>query len=130
MQLIRDKHKILEAAIRQHKSVIHDFKQRIRDMMGNNGNVNEEEYDNQEQSFKAETSAKVNLLSEQLAFANGELEELIKMKTKIGSEDNQVRRGSVVKTDREHFLFQRALSDFMLMAYLFLACPFLVPCIR
>lgn len=65
MQLTRDKRQILEAAVRQHKSVIHDFKERIRDMMGNNGNVNEEEYDAQEQSFKAETSAKVNLLSEQ-----------------------------------------------------------------
>lgn len=59
MQLTRDKRQILEAAVRQHKSVIHDFKERIRDMMGNNGNVNEEEYDAQEQSFKAETSAKV-----------------------------------------------------------------------
>ncbi|MDZ4714377.1 MAG: hypothetical protein SH819_02820 [Cytophagales bacterium] len=112
MQSTRDKSSILVAAIRQHTSVIHDFGERIRQMMSTSGNVNEEEYDSQEQSFKAETSAKVNLLSEQLAFANKELDELTRMKQNIAVNHTQVGLGSVVTTDRDTFFVSASIERF------------------
>ena len=58
MEKAQDKHKILDAAIRQHETVIHDFHERIKEMLQNERNVNEEGYDNQTQACKAETTNK------------------------------------------------------------------------
>ena len=112
MRTALDKHKILEAAIRQHETVIHDFHVRIKEMIENEGNVNEEEYDIQSQALKAETATRVNGLSEQLEFANRELEGLMKMKSELGGILDVVQRGSVVTTDRETFFVSASIERF------------------
>lgn len=112
MEYPLDKHKILDAAIHQHETVIRDFRERIHAMMHHEGDVNEEAYDIQTQSFQAETTTKVDLLSEQLEFANRELDELMRMKADVGSIHDVVRRGSVVKTDREIFFVSASIERF------------------
>lgn len=112
MEYPLDKHKILDAAIHQHETVIRDFRERIHAMMHHEGDVNEEAYDIQTQSLQAETTTKVDLLSEQLEFANRELDELMRMKSDVGSIHDVVRRGSVVKTDRETFFVSASIERF------------------
>lgn len=68
-----DKHRILESAIRQHETVINDFRERIREMMHTDENENEERFDSQTQALKAETTAKVSLLAEQLSLPTASL---------------------------------------------------------
>ncbi len=112
MEYPLDKHKILDAAIHHHETVIRDFRERIHAMMHHEGDVNEEAYDIQTQSFQAESATKVDLLSEQLGFANRELDELMRMKADVGSIHDVVRRGSVVKTDREIFFVSASIERF------------------
>lgn len=112
MPVRTDKREILEAAIKQHESVITDFREGIRQMMANDGNVTEEEYDLQKQAMTAETSADVDRLSGQLSFANRELEQLMRMRQDIGEPHTAVQRGSVVKTDREIFFVSASIERF------------------
>jgi len=107
-----DKHRILESAIRQHETVINDFRERIREMMHTDENENEERFDSQTQALKAETTAKVSLLAEQLEFANRELEDLFRMRSEMGSIHDTVQRGSVVKTDRDTFFVSASIERF------------------
>jgi hypothetical protein len=107
-----DKREILEAAIRQHETVIADFREGIRQMMANESNVNEEEYDLQTQAMAAETSADVDRLAGQLGFANRELEELMRMRQFIDEKHHAVQRGSVVRTDRETFFVSASIERF------------------
>lgn len=107
-----DKRPILEAAIRQHETVIADFREGIRQMMANEGNVNEEEYDQQTQAMVAETSADVDRLAGQLSFANQELSELIRMRQSIDEKHDTVQRGSVVVTDRDTFFVSSSIERF------------------
>lgn len=107
-----DKHKVLDAAIEQHETVIRDFRERIQAMLQHDGDMNEEAYDIQTQSIQAETTSKVNLLTEQLEFANRELDELMRMKAEMGSIHDAVRRGSVVKTDKEIFFVSASIERF------------------
>lgn len=107
-----DKRLILEAAIRQHESVIADFREGIRQMMATEGNVNEEEFDLQTQAMVAETSADVDRLAGQLSFANRELEQLMRMRQDIDQPHPVVQRGSVVVTDRETFFVSASIERF------------------
>ena len=107
-----DKREILEAAIRQHETVIADFRDGIKQMMANDGNVNEEEYDLQTQAMNAELSADVDRLAGQLDFANRELEELMRMRQNIDSPHELVQRGSVVVTDRDTFFVSASIERF------------------
>jgi len=112
MQSGCDKREILEAAIRQHETVIHDFQEGIRQRMMNEGKINEQEYDIQTQAFNAETTDEVEHLSRQLNFANRELEELRKMRMDIDVKHTNIQRGSVVKTDREKFFVSASIERF------------------
>lgn len=107
-----DKRRILEAAIRQHETVIADFREGIRQMMVNDGNVNEEEYDLQTQALNAANSADVDRLAGQLNFANRELEELMRMRLHIDQKHHVVQRGSVVVTNRETFFVSSSIERF------------------
>jgi hypothetical protein len=109
---VTPKRQILEAAIRQHETVIADFREGIRQMMANEGNVNEEEYDLQTQAMTAETSADVDRLAGQLNFAIRELDELVRMKQYIDEKHNAVQRGSVVVTNRETFFVSASIERF------------------
>ncbi|MBL7851471.1 MAG: hypothetical protein JNN04_11260 [Cyclobacteriaceae bacterium] len=107
-----DKRTILEAAIRQHESVIADFREGIRQMMATEGNVNEEEHDLQTLAMTAETSADVDRLAGQLSFANRELEQLIRMRQDIDQLHQAIQRGSVVVTDRDTFFVSASIERF------------------
>ncbi len=103
---------IVDAGIRRQESIIEDFRERIKDILSNDGNVNEEEYDNHQQSFKAENISEANLLSEELQFANKELEELRKMEGFDRDDHQCVEYGSVVKTDKRTFFVSASLEEF------------------
>jgi hypothetical protein len=109
-----DKRAILEAAIQQQESVIADFKEGIRQMMANEGNVNEEEFDLQTQAMNAENSADVDRLAGQLSFATRELEVLIRMRPEINEPRPVVLRGAVVVTDRDTFFISTSIERFQL----------------
>ncbi len=102
--------KILEVGMQKHQAVINDFKQRIKEMMANDGNVNEEEYDSQVQAQKAVTSEDVSLLNEQLQFANREMEELNRIKALADTVHHQAEFGAVVETDKKIFFVSASLE--------------------
>ena len=106
------KRKILTAGVQKHQTVIEDFRQRIKEMMETDGNVNEEEYDSNVQSQKSETTDKVSLLSDQLRFAALELEELNKIKSSIDRIHTVVEFGTVVITDTIAFFVSASIEQF------------------
>jgi len=101
---------ILEAGLQKQVALITDFRTRIKDAMANEGITNEESYDNHQQTFQAEVLAEVNLLNDELEFAN---QELIEMK-KIDSDykHKNVDYGAVVQTDQRTFFVSASLEEF------------------
>ncbi len=106
------KRKILTAGIQKHQLVIEDFRQRIKEMMETDGNVNEEEYDSNVQSQKSETTDKVSLLSDQLRFTDLELGELNNVKSSIDRIHAVVEFGTVVITDTIAFFVSASIEQF------------------
>ncbi len=106
------KKRIVESAIKKQESIIGDFRQRVKDVLETEGNVNEEEYDNHQQSFKSESIAEVNLLNDELEFASKELDELRKMEGYGDRVHDCVEYGAVVKTDRKTFFVSASIEDF------------------
>jgi hypothetical protein len=106
--------KIIHESVARQELVISDFKQRIQDMMENEENVNEEEYDSHSQSFKEETTSEVTLLADELQLANHELEELQKIESYRDKHPHaEVEYGSVVRTDRGCFFVSASLEKFL-----------------
>ena len=110
--MIHFKKAVLDAAIAKHLSVIHDFQQRIKDMMATDGNVNEEEYDSHSQAHNAEMVAEVSLLSDQLQFANHELEELRRLDNYMDHSHSGVEFGTLVTTDKDIFFVSTSIERF------------------
>jgi len=106
------KNRILRAAKRKQEQIISDFRQRIKDAMSTEGNVNEEEYDNHQQSFKAGILAEVNLLNNELEFVNRELDEIRKIENFKDTVHEQVEFGSVVRTDKSTFFVSASIEQF------------------
>lgn len=105
------KKNILEAGLEKQSELIGDFRIRIKDAMANDGNVNEEAYDNHQQTFQAELLAEVNLLSDELEFANQELLEMKKIDSDY--QHKQVEYGAVVQTDQQTFFVSASLEKFI-----------------
>lgn len=112
METINVRRKIIDAGIRRQESIVSDFLERIDGILATEGNVNEEEYDNHTQSFKAERIAEVNLLNDELQFATKELEELRKMEGFGEHKHDTVEYGSVVRTDKFTFFVSASLEEF------------------
>lgn len=112
MDTTERKKKIFEAGLRKHLAVIEDFRQRIRDMMANDGNVNEEEYDSQVQAQKAETGSEVSMINEQLEFANRELDDLKRVESTLNEPMQVVSPGAVVVTGDRTFFVSASLEEF------------------
>ncbi len=106
------KKEILTAGILKHQAVIEDFRTRIREMMIADKNINEEEYDAHGLSHKAETVAEVSLLTDQLQFANHELDELRKIESFTERIHPAVEFGTVVTTDKDTFFVAAAMEPF------------------
>lgn len=105
------KKKILEAGLRKQSQLISDFRTRVKDAMANDGNVNEESYDNYQQTFEAQVLAEVNLLNDELEFANQELQEMQKIDSDY--KHKNVDYGAVVQTDKRTFFVSASLEDFI-----------------
>ena len=106
------KRKMLEASIKKHQTVIDDFKLSIKEMMGSEGIVNEEELDVTQQEFNTEMVQNSDRLAEQLNFANEEMKLLYDMAPTIESTNNTIQRGCVVVTDKEIFFVSVSIERF------------------
>jgi hypothetical protein len=106
------KKKILEAGIKQHQTVISDFRASIHEMLSNEAVVNEEEIDLSQQEFNTELVQQSDRIADQLAFANAEMKTLYDMTATITTIHNTVQRGSVVVTDREIFFVSVSIEQF------------------
>jgi transcription elongation GreA/GreB family factor len=109
-QMDNMKRTIVEAGLRKQSEVINDFRTRIKDVMANDGNVNEESYDNHQQTFQAQVLAEVTLLNDELEFANHELLEMKKIDSDY--KHDVVDFGSVVETDQQAFFVSASIEDF------------------
>jgi len=105
------KAKILRESIMQQQKAIDDFQKRVNDIMA--GEANErDEYDAHQQSFKSETMTEVSLLSDQLHFANHELDELKHIQNYEHECHSIAEYGTVVKTDKETFFISVGIEQF------------------
>lgn len=104
------KQSIVEAGLRKQSELIADFRTRVKDAMSNEGNVNEESYDNHQQTFEAQILAEVNLLNDELEFANHELSEMRKIDSNYVH--SYVDYGAVVETDQRNFFVSASLEEF------------------
>ncbi|HZY79216.1 MAG TPA: hypothetical protein VFE50_06830 [Cyclobacteriaceae bacterium] len=105
-----DKSNILAAAIASQKGIIKDLEQRKNDIMANDGNVNEEEYDRTEQSIKSSLIDEAEAISDELHFVRDELRELEKIKVHAASKT--VVPGAVVVTNRGDFFVSASIEGF------------------
>jgi hypothetical protein len=112
MEKLLLKRQIVDAGIRKQESLINNFRQRIADVMANDGNVNEEEYDSHSQSFKSEGISEVNLLNNELRFSVEELRELKRIECTDEHHPSAVQFSAVVETDRRTFFVAVSLEEF------------------
>lgn len=107
----QSKLEILAAAIASQKSIINDLQKRTTDIMANDGNVNEEEYDSTEQSIKSALIDEAEGLGDELAHARNELSDLEKLK-QINERCTTVQPGAVVTTNRGIFFVSASIEEF------------------
>ena len=105
------KAKILQASMMQQQKVIDDFKKRVNELTASEANE-KDEYDSHQQSFKSETMTEVSLLSDQLQFANHELDELKHIQNYEHECHSMAEYGTVVKTDKETFFISVGVEQF------------------
>jgi len=106
------KKKVLDAAIKKHQTVIDDFRLGIKEMLGSEGIVNEDEMDLTQQEFNTEMVQKSHHIADQLAFANEEMKLLYDMAPTINYVHNTIQPGSVVVTDRDTFFVSASIEAF------------------
>ncbi len=80
MDKLKLKQQIIENAIKEHQSVIDDFKTRIKEMRASEAMVNENQFDYEERSFSESINERIRQLAEQLNFANEEMVRMYKIK--------------------------------------------------
>jgi len=105
------KAKILQAGIVQQQKVIDDFQKRVTEIMTSEAN-DKDEYDCHQQSFKSETMTEVSLLTDQLHFANHELDELKHIQNYEHECHPIAEYGTVVKTNKETFFISVGVEQF------------------
>jgi len=105
------KAKVLQASILQQQQVIDDFRKRINEITTCEA-IGKNEYDCHQQSFKAETMSEVSLLTDQLHFANHELDELKHIQNYEHEFHSMAEYGTVVKTDKETFFISVGVERF------------------
>jgi hypothetical protein len=101
---------LLETSIEKHQSVIDDFKNSIKEMMGNESDPNQNNSDLSEQGFNVEQIHRANAIGEQVNFANREMELLQNMLPTIEDINDEVRLGSVVVTDKDVFFVSASIE--------------------
>jgi len=107
----QNKSEILEAAIAAQKAIINDLEKRTKDIMANDGNVNEEEYDSTEQSIKSALVDEAEALSDELTLVRNELRDLEKLHS-LTERCTTVQPGAVVTTDHGLFFISASVEEF------------------
>lgn len=106
------KKKLLQASIKKHQSVIDDLKRSIKELLGTEGLVNEDEKDMSQQSVNSEQIQKANAIGDQVSFANDEMTLLNNMMPSIEDIHDQVTLGSVVVTEKMIFFISASIEQF------------------
>lgn len=104
------KRALLETSIKKHQSVIDDFKNSIKEMIGSESDANKEELDMSQQGFNAEQIHHANAIGDQVSFANMEMEVLQNMLPTIEDINDTVKLGSVVVTDKDIFFVSASIE--------------------
>lgn len=104
------KAEILAVAIASQKNIIKDLEARKKDILANDGNVNEEEYDSTEQSIKSALIEEAEALGDELQFVTDELQELEKIK--VNMNPTSVVPGAVVATNHGDFFVSVSIEGF------------------
>lgn len=105
--------KMLDACIAKQQTLIDDFKDRITALLQNDGLGNEEEYDNNELSQKAQAAEEVNSINEALDLANEEMNVLLNLKS-VKAVRTHVEPGAVVITNLTTFFISVSTEQFNL----------------
>jgi hypothetical protein len=106
------KRKMLNASIEKQQALIDDFKTRIQNILDTSGLGNEEEYDNNELSQKAQASQEIDSLNQGLKMALDEMEILKTLTTSLSSDQQFVALGAVVVTNRDTFFVSVSTEQF------------------
>ena len=101
---------LLEAAIKKHQSVIDDFQNSIKEMIGTDIEANQDELDMSQQGFNSEQIHRANAIGDQVNFANREMEILQNMLPTIEDINDTVKLGSVVVTDKDIFFVSTSIE--------------------
>lgn len=104
---------MLEACMVKQQSLIDDFKSRSKTLLGSEGLGNEEQFDNNELSQKAQASDEVNSLNEVLSLANEEMNVLQYIKSLQEKTHMQVEPGAVVVTNKNTFFVSVSIEQFI-----------------
>ncbi|MCR9015821.1 hypothetical protein [Aquiflexum gelatinilyticum] len=108
---------LLEAAINKHQSVIDDFQNSIREMIGSENEANQAEPDLSQQGFNSEQIHRANAVGDQVSFANREMEILQNMLPTIEDINDTVKLGSVVVTDKDIFFVSTSIERMKVNGY-------------
>lgn len=106
------KKKLLQACIIRQQSLIDDFNLRIKDLLESPGLGNEDEYDNNELSQKAQAAAEINSINDALSLANEEMALLDSMQHTTSEPRDEVSPGAVVATDHDTFFISTSIEQF------------------
>jgi hypothetical protein len=106
------KKKMLQASIIKQEALINDFKTRIENILDTAGLGNEEEYDDNELSQKAQASEEINSLNEGLSLANEEMTILQSLWSSVSTNLKTASPGAVVVTNRDTFLISVSTEQF------------------
>lgn len=104
------KNEILQAGLTKQESIIADFRRRIANVTDENGGSCVGECDNNYRTFSAETLSELNILNNEIAFANQELEEMKRIN--CDREHEAAEYGAIVKTNKKTFFVSASLEDF------------------
>jgi len=106
------KKEILESGISKQQNLIDNFEHRMDELRSGEKLLNESQYDAQQASHNVEMNEQINLLSNQLHFAQEEMDLLQRLNVDAPLHDS-VHFGSVVETDNMVFYISVSLEEFV-----------------
>lgn len=111
MDKLAFKKRVLQRAKEEQQRLINDFNDQIKDLQMSEELGNDDQLDDHQQSIDSNASDLINAISNELNFANEEMELLNKMN--IGNRTlDVVSIGSVVKTDKTIFYPSVSIEKF------------------
>lgn len=105
---------MLQAGIQKQQLLIDDFKTRLKALTESEHLSNDAELDGTQSAQKAQMEAEINLLNDQLQFANEEMILLQGLQARTDTPCHQITLGAVVVTDSNTFFVSASLEAFQL----------------